>query len=192
MNDSKAWEVNTLRGHMNNVSCCTSRNGQVVPIRRSGSISLNQGPRTVFSPTENAVLISFGVEGGSYELYIVPKGISGTVDSGREADQVKELIETARECLLGLKMEVYRKEIKDNSVRQQELATQRRVGRCNQMLVIKRMLISSIRVTGIALWFTGQLLLQSVVGRKMFPALIVEPAKIFWSRNNDTRKLLMR
>ncbi|RRT48496.1 hypothetical protein B296_00052059, partial [Ensete ventricosum] len=53
-------------------------------------------------------------------LYAIPFVV---VDSGREADQVKELIETARECLLGLKMEVYRKEIKDNSVRQQELAT---------------------------------------------------------------------
>ncbi|KAJ9561038.1 hypothetical protein OSB04_006198 [Centaurea solstitialis] len=47
---------------------------QVLPIRRPGSTSLNQGPHTLsYSPTENAVLICSDVDGGSYELYIVPK-----------------------------------------------------------------------------------------------------------------------
>ncbi|XP_038973835.1 coatomer subunit alpha-3-like [Phoenix dactylifera] len=46
---------------------------QVCIIRRPGSIFLNQGPRTLsFIPTENAVLICSDVDGGSYELYIVP------------------------------------------------------------------------------------------------------------------------
>ncbi|ONK75322.1 uncharacterized protein A4U43_C03F15640 [Asparagus officinalis] len=44
------------------------------------------------------------------------------VDSRREVDEVKELIEIAKEYVLGLKIEVKRKETKDNVVRQQELA----------------------------------------------------------------------
>nr|CAD1818817.1 unnamed protein product [Ananas comosus var. bracteatus] len=178
MNDTKAWEVDTLRGHMNNVSCvmfhakqdiivsnsedksiriwdATKRTGiqtfrrehdrfwilaahpemnllaaghdsgmivfklererpafslsgdtlyyvkdrflrvyefstqkdtQVVPIRRPGSVCLNQAPRTLsYSPTENAVLICSDVDGGSYELYIVPKEAAGRADYIQEA-----------------------------------------------------------------------------------------------------------
>uniref|UniRef100_A0A1D1YPU5 Coatomer subunit alpha n=1 Tax=Anthurium amnicola TaxID=1678845 RepID=A0A1D1YPU5_9ARAE len=44
------------------------------------------------------------------------------VDQRKEVDDVKELIEIAREYVLGLKMEVKRKETKDDPVRQQELA----------------------------------------------------------------------
>ncbi|GJW79267.1 coatomer subunit alpha-2 [Tanacetum coccineum] len=52
----------------------TQKETQVMPIRRPGSTSLNQGPQTLsYSPTENAVLICSDVDGGSYELYIVPK-----------------------------------------------------------------------------------------------------------------------
>lgn len=52
----------------------TQKETQVLPIRRPGSTSLNQGPHTLsYSPTENAVLICSDVDGGSYELYIVPK-----------------------------------------------------------------------------------------------------------------------
>ncbi|XP_039141352.1 coatomer subunit alpha-3-like [Dioscorea cayenensis subsp. rotundata] len=59
---------------------------QVLPIRRPGSVSLNQGPRTLsYSPTENAVLICFDVDGGSYELYIVPKDTSGRSDFVQDA-----------------------------------------------------------------------------------------------------------
>nr|CAD1835098.1 unnamed protein product [Ananas comosus var. bracteatus] len=52
-------------------------------------------------------------------LHIIPLIV---VDSRREVDEVKELIEIAREYVLGLKMEVKRKELKDDLVRQQELA----------------------------------------------------------------------
>lgn len=44
------------------------------------------------------------------------------VDSRKEIDEVKELIGIAKEYVLGLRMEVKRKEVKDDTVRQQELA----------------------------------------------------------------------
>ncbi|RZC55738.1 hypothetical protein C5167_014589 [Papaver somniferum] len=56
----------------------TQKDTQMVPIRRPGSTSLNQSPKTLsYSPTENAVLVCSEIDGGSYELYIVPK------DTGR-------------------------------------------------------------------------------------------------------------
>ncbi|KAK3002812.1 hypothetical protein RJ639_019190 [Escallonia herrerae] len=64
----------------------TQKDTQVIPIRRPGSTSLNQGPRTVsYSPTENAVLICSDIDGGSYELYIVPKDNFGRGDMVQEA-----------------------------------------------------------------------------------------------------------
>ena len=52
----------------------SQRDDQVVPIRRPGSVSLNQAPRLIsFSSTENAVLFCSDADGGSYELYIIPK-----------------------------------------------------------------------------------------------------------------------
>ena len=44
------------------------------------------------------------------------------VDSRRKVDEVKELIGIGKEYVLGLRMEVKRKEFKDDVVRQQELA----------------------------------------------------------------------
>ncbi|KAA8546020.1 hypothetical protein F0562_020529 [Nyssa sinensis] len=44
------------------------------------------------------------------------------VESRREVDEVKELIIIVKEYVLGLQMELKRREIKDNPVRQQELA----------------------------------------------------------------------
>ncbi|KAJ4960831.1 hypothetical protein NE237_020741 [Protea cynaroides] len=64
----------------------TQKDTQVIPIRRPGSISLNQVPRTLsHSPTENAVLICSDVDGGSYELYILPKDGMGRVDPVQES-----------------------------------------------------------------------------------------------------------
>ncbi|KAI3777467.1 hypothetical protein L1987_47267 [Smallanthus sonchifolius] len=63
----------------------TQKDTQIIPIRRLGSATLNQGPRTLsYSPTENAVLICSEVDGGSYELYIIPK------DSFSKGDTVQE------------------------------------------------------------------------------------------------------
>ncbi|XP_022884750.1 coatomer subunit alpha-1-like isoform X2 [Olea europaea var. sylvestris] len=59
---------------------------QLIPIRRPGSNSLNQGPRNLsYSPTENAVLVCSDMDGGSYELYIVPKESYGRGDTIQEA-----------------------------------------------------------------------------------------------------------
>ncbi|PIN21684.1 Vesicle coat complex COPI, alpha subunit [Handroanthus impetiginosus] len=64
----------------------TQKDTQLIPIRRPGSNSLNQGPRTLsYSPTENAVLICSDVDGGSYELYVVPKDSYGRGDTIQEA-----------------------------------------------------------------------------------------------------------
>lgn len=64
----------------------TQRETQVIPIRRPGSTSLNQCPRTLsYSPTENAILICSDIEGGSYELYIIPKDSISRGDTVQEA-----------------------------------------------------------------------------------------------------------
>ncbi|CAO2209539.1 unnamed protein product [Urochloa humidicola] len=64
----------------------TQKEVQVAPIRRPGSVSLNQSPRTLsYSPTENVVLICSDADGGSYELYIVPKDSAGRSDYLQEA-----------------------------------------------------------------------------------------------------------
>lgn len=64
----------------------TQKETQVMPIRRPGSTSLNQGPQTLsYSPTENAVLICSDVDGGSYELYIVPKDSISRGDTVQDA-----------------------------------------------------------------------------------------------------------
>lgn len=64
----------------------TQKDAQVIPIRRPGASILNQSPRTLsYSPTENAILISSDIDGGSYELYIVPKDGWGRSDMVQEA-----------------------------------------------------------------------------------------------------------
>lgn len=64
----------------------TQKDTQVIPIRRPGSTSLNQSPRTLsYSPTENSVLICSDVDGGSYELYVIPKDSIGRGDSVQDA-----------------------------------------------------------------------------------------------------------
>ncbi|XP_057846922.2 coatomer subunit alpha-1-like [Cryptomeria japonica] len=45
------------------------------------------------------------------------------VETGKEVDEVKKMIGIVKEYVLGLRMEVKRKEIKDDALRQQELAT---------------------------------------------------------------------
>ncbi|OIW13247.1 hypothetical protein TanjilG_14180 [Lupinus angustifolius] len=59
----------------------TQRETQVLPIRRPGSVNLNQSPKTLsYSPTENAVLLCSDVDGGSYELYSISKDSYGRAD----------------------------------------------------------------------------------------------------------------
>ncbi|XP_031268986.1 coatomer subunit alpha-2-like [Pistacia vera] len=52
----------------------TQSDTQVILIRRPGTTSFTQGAkRLAYSPTENAVLICSDVDGGSHELYTIPK-----------------------------------------------------------------------------------------------------------------------
>ncbi|PKU81497.1 coatomer subunit alpha-1 [Dendrobium catenatum] len=63
----------------------SQKDNQVFPIRKAGAISLNQSPRTLsFSSTENAILVCSDADGGSYELYVVPR------DNGGKADVVPD------------------------------------------------------------------------------------------------------
>lgn len=64
----------------------TQKDTQLIPIRRPGSTGMNQGPRSLsYSPLENAVLVCSDVDGGSYELYLVPKDSVGRSDTTQEA-----------------------------------------------------------------------------------------------------------
>ncbi|KAL8459082.1 hypothetical protein ACS0TY_036527 [Phlomoides rotata] len=64
----------------------TQRDTQLIPIRRPGSNGLNQAPRTLsYSPTENAVLLCSDMDGGSYELYVVPRESYSRGDTVQEA-----------------------------------------------------------------------------------------------------------
>ncbi|KAH9606042.1 hypothetical protein KSS87_006679 [Heliosperma pusillum] len=64
----------------------TQKDTQVIPIRRPGGSILNQSPRTLsYSPTENAILIASDIDGGCYELYVVPKDGLGRGDIVQDA-----------------------------------------------------------------------------------------------------------
>ncbi|KAL8143768.1 hypothetical protein V2J09_016800 [Rumex salicifolius] len=64
----------------------TQQDTQAIPIKRPGSTTLNQGPRTLsYSPTENAVLVCSDIDGGSYELFIIPKESFGRSDPAQDA-----------------------------------------------------------------------------------------------------------
>ena len=58
----------------------TQRDNPLAAIRRNPSALYNQGPRTLsYNPAENAVLVQTDVEGGTWELYSLPR------EGGREA-----------------------------------------------------------------------------------------------------------
>uniref|UniRef100_A0A7I4FAI8 Coatomer subunit alpha n=1 Tax=Physcomitrium patens TaxID=3218 RepID=A0A7I4FAI8_PHYPA len=64
----------------------SGKDNPLISIRRAGSMGLNQGPRTLsYNPAENAVLLCSDVDGGSYELYIVPKESNGRSEVAQEA-----------------------------------------------------------------------------------------------------------
>ncbi|KAK9839869.1 hypothetical protein WJX81_007554 [Elliptochloris bilobata] len=59
----------------------SQRDNPLISIRRSSTAGSNQGPRTLsYNPAESAVLITSDADGGTYELYLVPKDAA----SGRE------------------------------------------------------------------------------------------------------------
>lgn len=50
------------------------RDNPLISIRRPANVGMNQGPRTLsYNPAENALLITSDVDGGTYELYMVPR-----------------------------------------------------------------------------------------------------------------------
>ncbi|KAF5827283.1 WD40-repeat-containing domain protein, partial [Dunaliella salina] len=52
----------------------TQRDTPLISIRRPGSAGTNTGPKSLaYNPAENALLITSDLDGGSFELYIVPK-----------------------------------------------------------------------------------------------------------------------
>lgn len=56
----------------------STRDNPLISIRRPGVSGANQGPRSLsYNPAENSVLITSDGEGGSYELYVIPKDASG-------------------------------------------------------------------------------------------------------------------
>ncbi|KAF3498226.1 hypothetical protein DY000_02057282 [Brassica cretica] len=77
-----------IDGFLRRYEYSTQKDSQVIPIQRrtpDSSPSLNKSPRprTVsYSPTENAVLICSDLDGGSYELYIIPKDRSEDAKRG--------------------------------------------------------------------------------------------------------------
>lgn len=56
----------------------STRDNPLISIRRPGSTGTNQGPRSMsYNPAESAVLICSDVDGGTYELYVIPKESAG-------------------------------------------------------------------------------------------------------------------
>ena len=56
----------------------STRDNPLISIRRPGSTGANQNPRSLsYNPAENAVLLCSDVDGGSYELYVIPKDSTG-------------------------------------------------------------------------------------------------------------------
>jgi len=56
----------------------SARDNPLISIRRPGTTGSNQGPRSLhYNPAENCVLVCSDADGGSYELYVIPKDGSG-------------------------------------------------------------------------------------------------------------------
>eukprot|EP00891_Asterochloris_glomerata_P008996 jgi/Astpho2/8996/fgenesh1_pm.00133_%23_27_t len=56
----------------------SQRDNPLLAIKRPGSTGTNLGPRTLsYNPAENAVLITSDIDGGTYDLYVVPKDARG-------------------------------------------------------------------------------------------------------------------
>eukprot|EP00884_Botryococcus_braunii_P010188 jgi/Botrbrau1/19170/Bobra.0077s0079.1 len=61
------------------------RDNPLISIRRSPSSGVNQGPRSIsYNPAESAVLVMSDQDGGSYDLYIIPKE-----GAGRDSPEAK-------------------------------------------------------------------------------------------------------
>ncbi|KAH7280342.1 hypothetical protein KP509_37G062500 [Ceratopteris richardii] len=64
--------------HIRIYDLTSAKETAVVSMRRANTTGMNQGPRSMsYNPAENAVLVCSDVDGGSYELYMLPKDSSG-------------------------------------------------------------------------------------------------------------------
>eukprot|EP00250_Pteridium_aquilinum_P020114 c24708_g1_i4 orf=186-3830(-) len=64
--------------HLRSYDLAAARETSLISIRRPGATGMNQGPRSMsYNPAENAVLVCSDVDGGSYELYMIPKDAAG-------------------------------------------------------------------------------------------------------------------
>ncbi|CAL8462821.1 g2355 [Coccomyxa elongata] len=65
--------------HLRSYDFSSQRDSPLISIRRVGSTGTNSGPRTLsYNPAENAVLLTSDQDGGSYELYLIPKDANGS------------------------------------------------------------------------------------------------------------------
>ncbi|KAK6131252.1 hypothetical protein DH2020_035009 [Rehmannia glutinosa] len=112
---------------------------------KSQFIDLHLGSHTYLHAFTSAPVISVAVERGWSDSSTFP-GYSShdPTDCGetrREVDEVKELIVIVKEYVLGLQMELKRRELKDDPVRQQELAAY--FTHCNLQLPHMRLALSN-------------------------------------------------
>ncbi|KAK9847289.1 hypothetical protein WJX84_005223 [Apatococcus fuscideae] len=64
--------------HLRTYDFQSQRETTLFSLRRQVTPGFNQGPRTMsYNPADNAVLITSDAEGGSYELYVIPKDHRG-------------------------------------------------------------------------------------------------------------------
>jgi len=58
------------------------KDNPLISIRRPGATAMNQAPRSLsYNAAENAVLLCSDIDGGSYELYAIPKDTTGKGES---------------------------------------------------------------------------------------------------------------
>ncbi|CAM6027816.1 unnamed protein product [Sphagnum balticum] len=60
----------------------SQKDNPLISIRRPGATAMNQAPRSLsYNAAENAVLLCSDIDGGSYELYAIPKDTTGKGES---------------------------------------------------------------------------------------------------------------
>jgi len=67
--------------HLRTYDFSAQKDNPLISLRRPGAPALNQAPRFLsYNSAENAVLLCSDIDGGSYELYVIPKDTTGKSD----------------------------------------------------------------------------------------------------------------
>ncbi len=67
--------------HLRTYDFSAQKDNPLISLRRPGAPALNQAPRFLsYNSAENAVLLCSDIDGGSYELYLIPKDMTGKSD----------------------------------------------------------------------------------------------------------------